>query len=180
MNQTAIITTPEISKNDLNTMVSEDPAVMKRGRIEHGSEKGGKKSRPDITISHVESDEDIDLDNTHYTQIQFESTKKSGSLVTPRNQNNQTQKVIRCTPGTSRFQGQGTPKSSRSGNKFRTAGTSRIQSTSRGSMFQASQASNSVFTFRNSRKEFDDTISADPAIKKRGPARDFDDTFMDD
>ena len=42
MNQTAIITTPEISKNDLNTMVSEDPAVMKRGRIEHGSEKGGK------------------------------------------------------------------------------------------------------------------------------------------
>ena len=73
--------------------------------------------------------------------------------------------MIRCTPGTSRFQGQG---------------TSRIQSTSRGSMFQASQASNSVFTFRNSRKEFDDTISADPAIKKRGPARDFDDTFMDD
>ena len=42
MNQTAIITTPEISKNDLNTTVSEDPAVMKRGRIEHGSEKGGK------------------------------------------------------------------------------------------------------------------------------------------
>ena len=42
MNQTAIITTPEISKNDLNIMVSEDPAVMKRGRIEHGSEKGGK------------------------------------------------------------------------------------------------------------------------------------------
>ena len=65
--------------------------------------------------------------------------KKSGSLVTPRNQNNQTQKVIRCTPGTSRFQGQGTPKSSRSGNKFRTAGTS-----------------------------------------SRGPARDFDDTFMND
>ena len=88
--------------------------------------------------------------------------------------------MIRCTPGTSRFQGQGTPKLSRSGNKFRTAGTSRIQSTSRGSMFQASQASNSVFTFRNSRKGFDDTISADPAIKKRGPARDFDDTFMDD
>ena len=100
---------------------------MKRGRIEHGSEIAGKKSRPDITISHVESDEDIDLDNTYYTQIQFESTKKSGSLVTPRNQNNQTQKVIRCTPGTSRFQGQGTPKSSRSGNKFHTAGTSRIQ-----------------------------------------------------
>ena len=42
MNQTAIITSPEISKNDLNTTVSEDPAVMKRGRIEHGSEKGGK------------------------------------------------------------------------------------------------------------------------------------------
>ena len=66
----------------------------------HLNSDAGEKSRPDITISHVESDEDIDLDNTHYTQIQFESTKKSGSLVTPRNQNNQTQKVIRCTPVT--------------------------------------------------------------------------------
>ena len=183
MNQTAaIITTP-----DQNTTISADPAIMKRGRVEYGSGKGGKKSRPDTTtIAHVESDEDIDLDNTQYTQIQFESNKKIGTQATPRNQNNQTH-VIRCKPGTSRSQGQETPKSSRSGFRFRnsrnnldeTAGTSRSQST-RGSMFQAPQANNSVFTFRNSRKVLDETISADPAIKKRGPAQDFDDAFIDD
>jgi hypothetical protein len=80
MNQTAaIITTP-----DPNTTISANLAIMKQGRVEYGSEKGGKKSRPDITtIDHVESDEDIDLDNTQYTQIQFESNKKS--QATPRN-----------------------------------------------------------------------------------------------
>jgi len=98
MNQTAaIITTP-----DPNTTISADQAIIKQGWVEYGSEKGGKKSRPDITtIAHVESDEDIDLDNTQYTQIQLESNKKFGSQANPRNQNNQTH-VIRCTPGTSK------------------------------------------------------------------------------
>jgi hypothetical protein len=165
MNQAAIITTPEIRKNYPNTTISANPAVMKRGRVEYGSEKGTKstkKSRPDITtIAHVESDEDIDLDQT---QIQFDSNKKFGSQATPRNAH-----VIRCTPGTSRSQAPETPKSSRSGNRKyldETAGTSRSQS-SRGSMFQAPQASNSVFTFRSSTKDASQTISADPAIKKR-------------
>ena len=42
------------------------------------------------------------------------------------------------------------------------------------------ESSRSVFRFRNSRKDLDETISADPAIKKRGPAQDFNDTFIGD
>jgi hypothetical protein len=68
--------------------------------------------------------------------------------ATPRPQKNQAH-VIRCTPGRSRFQAPETPKSSRS-----------------------------VFRFRNSRKDLDETISADPAIKKRGPAQDFNDMYL--
>jgi hypothetical protein len=37
------------------------------------------------------------------------------------------------------------------------------------SMFQAPQASNSVFTFRSRTIDANQTISADPAIMKRGP-----------
>ena len=106
--------------------------------------------------------------------------------ATPRNQNNPSH-VIKCTPGSSRFQAPETPKTSRPGNRFHNsrkdfdekAGTSRSQS-SRGSMFQAPQASNSVFTFRSRTEHANQTISADPAIKKRGPVKDFDDTFIDD
>ena len=47
-------------------------------------------------------------------------------------------------------------------------------------MFQAPQASNSVFTFRSRTEDANQTISADPAIKKRGPVKDFNDTFIDD
>ena len=93
--------------------------------------------------------------------------------------------MIKCTPGSSRLAPE-TPKTSRSGNRFRnsrnldeTAGTSRSQS-SRGSMFQAPQTSNSIFTFRSRTEDANQTISADPAIKKRGPVKDFDDTFIDD
>ena len=72
-----------------------------------------------------------------------------------------------------------TPKTSRPGNRFHNsrkdfdekAGTSRSQS-SRGSMFQAPQASNSVFTFRSRTEDANQTIFADPAIKKRGPVKD--------
>ena len=86
MNQATIITTPEIRKNDPNTTISADPVVMKRGQIEYDSAKemkSTKKSKPDITnIVHVESDEDVDLDQT---QIQIDSNEKFGSQATPRN-----------------------------------------------------------------------------------------------
>ena len=174
MNQATIITTPEIRKNDPNTTISADPAVMKRGRIEYDSAKGmksTKKSKPDITnIVHVESDEDVDLDQT---QIQIDSNEKFGSQATPRNRNTHSH-VIKCTPGNSRAQAPETPKTSRSGIR-----TSRSQS-SRGSMFQAPQTNNSVFTFRSRTTDANQTISADPAIKKRGPVKDFNDTFIDD
>jgi hypothetical protein len=73
-----------------------------------------------------------------------------------------------------KIQAPDTPKSSRSGNR-----TSRSQST-RGSMFQPRQTSNSVFTFQSSTIEANQTISEDPAIKERGPAQHFKDTFIDD
>ena len=82
--------------------------------------------------------------------------------------------MIKCTPGNSRAQAPETPKTSRSGIR-----TSRSQS-SRGSMFQAPQTNNSVFTFRSRTTDANQTISADPAIKKRGPVKDFNDTFIDD
>ena len=44
-------------------------------------------------------------------------------------------------------------------------------------MFQPRQASNSVFTFQSSTIDANQTISEDPAIKERGPARHFKDTF---
>ena len=45
MNQATIITTPEIRKNDPNTTISADPAVMKRGQIEYDSAKGIKSTK---------------------------------------------------------------------------------------------------------------------------------------
>ena len=45
MNQATIITTPEIRKNDPNTTISADPAVMKRGRIEYDSTTGMKSTK---------------------------------------------------------------------------------------------------------------------------------------
>ena len=174
MNQAAIITTPEIRKNYPNTTISANPAVMKRGRVEYGSTKNSKKSRQDKTdsntIANVESDESLDIDLNETQMIQG-SIKTFVSQATPKTQNAH---VIRCTPGTSRFQAPDTQKSSRSGNR-----TSRSQST-RGSMFQPRQASNSVFTFQSSTIDANQTISEDPAIKERGPAQHFNDTFIDD
>ena len=180
MSQAGNMTTP-----DPNSTISADPVIKKRGRVELGSTKNAKKSRPDSnTITNVESDESLDIDLDE-TQIILGSNKTLVSQATPRTQNNPAH-LIRCTPGTSRFQAPDTPKSSRSGNRFHnsrkyldeTAGTSRSQS-SRGSMFQAPQPSNSVFTFRSSTKDANQTISADPAIKQRGPVQDFNDTFID-
>ena len=54
--------------------------------------------------------------------------------------------MTRCTPGTARSQAPETSKSSKFG-----------------------------FRFQNSRKDLNETISADPAVKKRGP-----DAFIDD
>ena len=113
-----------------------------------------KKKRTDITnITHLESDEDVDLDQT---RIQLDSNKQFGSQA--RNRNNHSH-VINCTPGSSRLAPE-TPRTSRSGNRFCN--------------------SNSVFTFRSRTEDANQTISADPAIKKRGPVKDFDDTFIDD
>ena len=156
---------------DPNITISADPVVMKRGRVESGSIKNAKKSKPDSnSITNVESDESLDIDLDE-TQLILGSNKTFVSQATPRTQNAH---VIRCTPGTSRFQAPDTPKSSRSGNR-----TSRSQST-RGSMFQPQQTSNSVFTFQSSTIDANKTISEDPAIKERGPAQHFKDTFIDD
>ena len=156
---------------DPNITISADPVVMKRGRVESGSIKNAKKSKPDSnSITNVESDESLDIDLDE-TQLILGSNKTFVSQATPRTQNAH---VIRCTPGTSRFQAPDTPKSSRSGNR-----TSRSQST-RGSMFQPQQTSNSVFTFQSSTIDANQTISEDPAIKERGPAQHFKDTFIDD
>ena len=77
MKQATIFTTPEIRRNDPNTSISADPAVMKRGRVECDSAKGTKstkKSRPDITnITHLESDEDVDLTKHRYNLTQTNS-----------------------------------------------------------------------------------------------------------
>ena len=156
---------------DPNITISADPVVMKRGRVESGSIKNAKKSKPDSnSITNVESDESLDIDLDE-TQLILGSNKTFVSQATPRTQNAH---VIRCTPGTSRFQAPDTPKSSRSGNR-----TSRSQST-RGSMFQPQQTSNSVFTFQSSTIDANQTISEDPAIKERGPVQHFKDTFIDD
>ena len=156
---------------DPNITISADPVVMKRGRVESCSIRNAKKSRPDSnSITNVESDESLDIDLNETQMIQG-SIKMFVSQATPKTQNTH---VIRCTPGTSRFQAPDTPKSSRSGNR-----TSRSQST-RGSMFQPRQASNSVFTFQSSTIDANQTISEDPAIKERGPAQHFNDTFIDD
>ena len=156
---------------DPNITISADLVVVKRGRVESGSIKNAKKSKPDSnSITNVESDESLDIDLDE-TQLILGSNKTFVSQATPRTQNAH---VIRCTPGTSRFQAPDTPKSSRSGNR-----TSRSQST-RGSMFQPQQTSNSVFTFQSSTIDANQTISEDPAIKERGPAQHFKDTFIDD
>ena len=75
------------------------------------------------------------------------------------------------------FGSQATPRTSTI--RCSTAGTSRSQST-RGSMFQAPQASNSVFTFRSRSKDANQTISADPAVKERGQVQKFNETFFED
>ena len=98
---------------------------------------------------------DIDLNNT---RIQFDSNvKKFGSKATQNNSAN----VIRCNPGTSR-------------------NSRKDLNQSRGSMFQAPQSSNSVFRFQSSTEDANQSISADPAIQKRGPAHDSDENFFDD
>ena len=60
------------------------------------------------------------------------------------------------------------------------AGTSRSQSNQRGSMFQAPQPSNSVFSLQSNRQDANETISLDPAIKERGQAQKFDEAFFED
>ena len=46
-------------------------------------------------------------------------------------------------------------------------------------MFQAPQPTNSVFNLRSTRKDAEETISLDPAIKERGPAQNFDESLND-
>ena len=88
-----------------------------------------KKSRPDITdsntIANVESDESLDIDET---QIQLCSNKNFVSQATPRTQDNQAH-AIRCTPGRSGSQAPETPKSSRSGFRFRNSRTNLDETT---------------------------------------------------
>ena len=51
---------------------------------------------------------------------------------------------------------------------------------SRGSMFQAKQSSNSVFRFRSNTNDANITISADPAVKERGHAQNFNEASFED
>ena len=154
--------TPRSSRKDANITISNDPVVVKRGRAEYGSKKSTKKYRisESNTIANIESDESVDLDET---QIQF------GSQATPRNT------TIRCTAGTSRNQASPRTRTIRC-----VAGTSRSQSNQRGSMFQAPQPSNSVFSLQSNRQDANETISLDPAIKERGQAQKFDEAFFED
>ena len=167
--------TPKSSRNDPNDTVSADPVIIKRGRAEIDS-KSSRKSRKTESTTIVENDETLDID-LNETMIQFDSNlKKFGSKATRNNQGSGSPKtpelrnskfqttshVIRCTPGTSRFQ-----NSRKNPNQ------------SRGSMFQSPQKSNSVFRFRSS-TDANQSISADPAVKKRGPAHDSDENFFDD
>ena len=148
------------SHRDQDESISDDPVIIKRGRVENlfHPRNSTKKSR----VSNVEMDESLNMDLDE-TQIQFPPNNLSpksvdldepkqiqfGSKATPR--------TIRCTSGTSRSQS--------------------IQR--RGSMFQAPQPSNSVFNLRSTRKDADETISLDPAIKERGRAQNFDESLND-
>ena len=61
------------------------------------------------------------------------------------------------------------------------AGILRSQSIqSRGSMFQAPQPSNSVFSLQSTREDANETISLDPAIKERGQAQIFNESLFED
>ena len=47
-------------------------------------------------------------------------------------------------------------------------------------MFQAKQSSNSVFRFRSNTNDANITISADPAVKERGHAQNFNEASFED
>ena len=160
------------SHKDMNVTISDDPVIVKRGRVEtFFSGKSTKKSRAEIVPADAEIDENLDI-GFNETQIEFnnqsprsvfgnesldldETQIQFGSQATPRTPKNP--RIIRCTPGTSRSQS--------------------IQT--RGSMFQAPQPKNTVFNLRSTRKDANQTISADPAIKERGQAQNFDETFFE-
>ena len=158
------------SHKDMDVTISDDPVIVKRGRrVEHffsQVEKNSKKSRAEITPVEVDENLDVDFDENE-TQIQFnnqipksvfgnesvdlDETQIYRSQATPRT------RTIRCV-----------------------AGTSRSQSNQRGSMFQAPQPSNSVFSLRCNRQDANETISLDPAIKERGQAKNFNESFFED
>ena len=158
------------SHKDINVTVSDDPAIVKRGRVEHffsRVEKNSKKSRAEIIP--VEVDENLDMDfDVDETQIQFnnqnpesvfgnesvdlDETQIFGSQAAPRT------RTIQCVAGTSRSKS--------------------VQR--RGSMFQAPQPSNSVFSLRSTRQDANETISLDPAIKERGQAQNFNESLFED
>ena len=155
------------SHKDLNMTISSDPVIVKRGRVEHLFSQLGKstkKSRAEITPVVVDDDSDIDFDET---QIEFNNQNPKSVFGNESVDQDETQI----------YRSQATPRT-------RTircvAGTSRSQSNQRGSMFQAPQPSNSVFSLRSTRQDANETISLDPAIKGRGQAQKFDETFFED